>query len=580
MKINGLSQKIRLADFQLDEDRNVYFYEKFQDFDYSDGIKTEKYILRSIKESDDIDYNSYELTKRVKDWPSYYHLGVGRGNILTALDLSRDAKVLELGCGCGAITRYLGENFKTIDAVEGSLFRTQITRERCRDLENVKVYCSNFNNLLFDPIYDIVTAIGVLEYAPLYFDDKSDPKESCLSFLKHLNSALTDSGLLILGIENKIGIKYWSGLPEDHTGIVYDGIQDYPSSRGPITFSKKEIKELLLESGFQNIFFFYCFPDYKFTDVMISDKGFEQDYYLHNWIGVPFESYTYLRQKNNFHEGLVVKTLSEAGLLGEFANSFLIIASKDESESFDSIDWIVKKFSVNRKDPFKCITTLKDNSGLCVEKERVNCGDEDYIFENNGIKIKHKLGSNDWVPGDSVMFNVYKAFFREDWKKEILDILEPYYAELNNFESGKTDDEGYPLLTGADMDLALSNLIKYHDNLYFIDDEWSVDDISSDYVFYRCILRDIVDNNIYLRKKVINIDKFVFETIKHFYPNYDAKRHNKNKKIEKNLQKLISIKKPIIVSNIISNAIIGYWVMRIWNLTPESIKKFVRTRFI
>lgn len=580
MKINNINQKINLADFQLDEEKNVYYYEKSHNFDYSDGFKNENYILKSIQESEDISYNSYELTKWVKDWPSYYHLGVGRSNIINALNLGRDAKVLELGCGCGSITRYLGETFKTVDAVDGSNFRTQIARERCRDLENVKVYCSNFNNLQFDSIYDIVTAIGVLEYAPIYYDDKSTPEESCLAFLKHINLALNDFGILILGIENKIGIKYWNGLPEDHTGIIYDSIQDYPNFQSPVTFSKKEIKHLLTKSGFQDIHFLYCFPDYKFADVIINENGFEDNYYLHNWIDVPFESYAYLQQNHNFHEGLVLKTLSEAGLLGEFANSFLIIASKNTCKYVNSLDWIVKKFSVNRKDPFKCITTLKQTPSLYVEKKRINGQEEDYVFENKGIKIKHRVNSNKWLPGDSAMIDIYKAFFRKNWKEELLNILELYYEKLTGYESGNTDEEGYPILTGADMDLAISNLIKSHDNLHFIENEWPVDDIPSDYVFYRCILRDIVDNNLYLRKRVINADRFVFKLMKHFYPAYNAKRHTRNKKLEKNLQNLISIKKPLIFSNIISNTAIRYLTIKIWNITPENIKEFIRKRFI
>ncbi|BDZ71819.1 class I SAM-dependent methyltransferase [Methanobacterium petrolearium] len=365
MSKNHINEKISLSDFQLDAISNVFYHEKSHTIDYSDGVQNEVYVLNAIKNSGDISNHSSELIKWVKDWPSYYHLGTGRSNIFNVLDLSKNAKVLELGCGCGAITRYLGETFEKVDAVDGSPFRARITRERCKDLDNVNVYCSNFSNIKFSASYDIVTAIGVLEYAPIYYDKKLAPRDSCMYLLKQLKSALKTSGLLIVGIENKIGLKYWSGSPEDHTEKVFDSIQDYPDE-GPITFSKREIESLLKDAGFSNISFLYCFPDYKFANTIISDRGDERDYYLHNWIEVPFKSQS-IPRNYNFHEGLAIKTLSEAGLLKEFANSFLIIASKDNSKTL-SQEWIIKKISVNRKDEFKCITTLNIDP-MIVEKK-------------------------------------------------------------------------------------------------------------------------------------------------------------------------------------------------------------------
>ena len=159
------------------------------------------YILRTIKNAKDINDDSDELMRGAKDWPSYYHMGIGRSNILKSLDISHDANVLEFGSGCGAITRYLGENFKSVDGVEGSLLRAQIARERCRDLKNVRMFCTNFKYTKFDPTYDIVTLIGVLEYAPIYFADQHNAKEACLSLLKLSKTALKSDGVLIIVIE-------------------------------------------------------------------------------------------------------------------------------------------------------------------------------------------------------------------------------------------------------------------------------------------------------------------------------------------------------------------------------------------
>ncbi|OPX60228.1 MAG: hypothetical protein A4E25_00513 [Methanobacterium sp. PtaB.Bin024] len=573
MSKNNINGKISLSDFQLDAKSKVFYHEKSHMIDYSDGVKNEGYVLNAIKNSEDISNHSSELIKWVKDWPSYYHLGTGRSNIFNVLDLSENSKVLELGCGCGAITRYLGETFEKVDAVDGSPFRARITRERCKDLNNVNVYCSNVSNIKFSASYDIVTAIGVLEYAPVYYDEKIAPRDSCMCLLKQLKSALKTSGLLIVGIENKIGLKYWSGSPEDHTGKVFDSIQDYPD-KGPITFSKREIESLLKDAGFSNISFLYCFPDYKFASTIISDRGDGRGYYLHNWIEIPFKSQS-ISRNYNFHEGLAIKTLSEAGLLKEFANSFLIIASKDDSKTL-SPEWIIRKISVNRKDEFKCITTLNTDP-MRVEKKRMIGTDKDVILENNGIKIKHKVGTRKWEEGNLMIFNVYKSLFKDDWKKEILDILELYYNKLTINYSEMVDDEGYPFLKETDIDYTIGNLIESHDDLVFIDNEFDVDHIPADYVFYRCIKFNIVEcNDYFLRKKIVNTDKFIIELIKNFFPKYNKKRHKRNKHLEESFQRLIDVGYPPISFDGFSLSLMQKSVQ----ILPENVKEYLKTIYL
>jgi 16S rRNA A1518/A1519 N6-dimethyltransferase RsmA/KsgA/DIM1 with predicted DNA glycosylase/AP lyase activity len=78
------------------------------------------------------------------------------------------------------MTRYLGETGATVIAVEGSLRRAEIAAERCRDLRNVSVYCDNLIQFEAEGHFDIVTLIGVLEYAPCFISSE-DPVGACLA---------------------------------------------------------------------------------------------------------------------------------------------------------------------------------------------------------------------------------------------------------------------------------------------------------------------------------------------------------------------------------------------------------------
>jgi hypothetical protein len=92
-------------------------------FNYSDGDSHEKYLRDVLQGASDPGSNSYELEGYIRDWVTEYHLSRKRSQLLRGFAFRRSAKVLEVGCGCGAITRYLGETFDDVVAVEGSLER-------------------------------------------------------------------------------------------------------------------------------------------------------------------------------------------------------------------------------------------------------------------------------------------------------------------------------------------------------------------------------------------------------------------------------------------------------------------------
>ena len=171
---------------------------------YSDGDDTENYLLQVVEKVGDLSTSSKEWAQYIIDWPTRYHLSSQRADLLRPLKSSFfSKKVLEIGSGCGAVTRWLGESGAIVTALEGSERRARITAARCRNLSEVSVVWENFDDLITDEKFDIICLIGVLEYSNLYI--KGDDPAGTL--LRKIRGLLKEDGFVVIAIENKLGLK-------------------------------------------------------------------------------------------------------------------------------------------------------------------------------------------------------------------------------------------------------------------------------------------------------------------------------------------------------------------------------------
>ncbi len=282
---------------------------------YSDG-DVENVILKIVKEEEDID----EILKTTKNWPILYHLSSIRENLLSWYNFDPTSSLLEIGGGCGALTGLFARSVKEVSVVELSKRRAEIIYHRYKEHSNLKILVGNLNDIKFDARFDYVTLIGVLEYAASFTEGPSPFN----SFLIKTRSLLKENGVLLLAIENKFGLKYWSGAREDHTGRFFDSIEDYPFNKSIQTFGKAELEKMLLNCGFKDLFFYYPMPDYKLPKVIYSDEYMPR---LDDFFDECAPNYDSERL-SLFNENMAMRNLIANRQFDFFANSFLIEAKK------------------------------------------------------------------------------------------------------------------------------------------------------------------------------------------------------------------------------------------------------------
>lgn len=341
-------------------------------FSYSDGSEVENRMLQILTLAEDLSSDSAELAAHITDWPTEYHFNCRRANLLRPVANLLQGRVLEIGAGCGAISRFVGECGAEVLALEGSLLRARVAAERCRDLTNVNVVCDRFDQFETALKFDAVLLIGVLEYARIFAPhDQSDPVQWMLNAAARF---LAPGGHLIVAIENKLGLKYFSGCSEDHIGIPYYGVEGLYGDKEAVTFGRKELAGRFLAAGLPKQKLLLPFPDYKIPDVLLDADAcnvpaFDVAAFLGLSTGRDYSG----AMRVSFSQALGWQALADNRIVPDLANSFLFVCAADEVTNdvglLDSEGVLAWSYSSDRQRALAVDTRIcLDNGGVVVRK--------------------------------------------------------------------------------------------------------------------------------------------------------------------------------------------------------------------
>jgi GT2 family glycosyltransferase/2-polyprenyl-3-methyl-5-hydroxy-6-metoxy-1,4-benzoquinol methylase len=356
--------------YTRDASTAVWVRPDFSGIAYSDGDTAENTLAKIIREANDVSVLSPELPQYCTDWAKLYHLSPSRGNLFRPFEhLLKGRRVLEIGAGCGAISRYLGEAGAQVLALEGSPRRAAIAASRTRDLDNVTVLAERFDDFKVEEQFDVVTLIGVLEYASMFSADP-DPAHGMLQRIRQL---LKPDGHLFIAIENQLGLKYFAGAPEDHMGIAMYGIEGRYEHGQPKTFGKKELEHLIARSGFASSEFLSPCPDYKLPNSLITENGFvsrEFDAAELAWQNARKDPQLPAHTHFNLEKTWPVVIDNQLGM--DLANSFLVVAS-NKQERIIAERVLAYHYSTGRKaDYCKQAIFVKTPVGIKVRSNRLD----------------------------------------------------------------------------------------------------------------------------------------------------------------------------------------------------------------
>lgn len=504
---------------------NLKYYTN-QDF-YSDG-DIENEILDFVKSGKNLE----DIPKEDINYHLIYHLSEIRKNILNWYPFEESANILEIGSGCGAITGLLCEKAHTVYSVELSKRRATINYERNKKYQNLNLYVGNIGDMEFEHQFDYIVLNGVFEYA-MSFTDTETPY---ITFLNGIKRFLKTSGKVMIAIENRLGLKYLAGAPEDHTGMYFLGVDGYKDNSSVRTFTKKELTDIVTEVGLKSTKFYYPYPDYKFpseiyTDESIVKNGYGKDYY--NLNSDRFEL---------FDEGYVARSMVTEGIADVFANSFLMVAGFENNNS-DTPEVIYAKMNCDRGSNYRIITTIeRRNRKLYVYKTAMNEVAKkhiDRVIQNSHFNKFQKISNVQSIRDDVMCYDFLDENTLDDIVSELIrkgdidgicqalsSFFELYFADASE-EKYKTEEfEAIFGITNAEnvkkcikpcnIDLICSNIFVTAEQQYkIIDCEWTFDiPIPIDFIVWRNInelytvhseLAHVIHENVMLERFGINV---------------------------------------------------------------------------
>ena len=183
-----------------------------------------------LKDVEDISSLSPELMERAILEKFWYHVTPFRSALIRALELPSGSRILEIGCGAGNLTRYLGERGFQVVALETSESLVECARARCRDLANVEIVHGFVESVVGEDKFDFVVCVDPLLVTSEYFNPGVQLFALCRNLLKA-------TGSFILAVENPLFAPGGGHVEEsqDHTrgkGAPLEGLRQSLSSAG------------------------------------------------------------------------------------------------------------------------------------------------------------------------------------------------------------------------------------------------------------------------------------------------------------------------------------------------------------
>lgn len=475
---------------------NLDYYKPENDFELKKG---EEKVIEYIYANKEKDYEN--IVK--KDLCDDVILGLSqiRENLVKSYDFVHDSIVLEIGAHLGENTGALCEKCAKVVSTDISKKRAEAIAKRYENNDNLEIIVGRPQEIKFEEKFDYITLFGVLEFAQNIFETE-DP---ALDLIMYCKSLLKENGKLLIATDNKFALKSYVGDFDKCTGITFDSITGYKSSKKTYKLGKKSIKDILSKAGLSNYKFFYPLPDYKLPSSIFTDEYLPSSSKINGYFPYYKENSSVFYSEVDAYDAIIKE---DKKMFPFFANSYFIVASQEEVKD----DTRYVSFNNYRKEEYQLMTKIREK---VVEKTSINDKAREHLKSmiNNIENLKKENieildeAENDKVVSKFVNIKLASQLVSDNVKnpEEILRILNKYKEELLKIsvdynEKERTVLEKYipnvdksilskfKYLSNGYWDMILKNCFIIDGKCVFFDQEWVEENVPMEFLIYRSIM--------------------------------------------------------------------------------------------
>ena len=485
---------------------NLDFYKENEE----DISQEEKTFIDTKLKNIDFEKDCISIIKNEPTLENILTLSEIRENILSWYPFKENTSILEIGANLGEITGLFCQKAKKVVAIEESKTKAEIIAKRHQNKQNLEIMVGDLNNIKIEEKFDYIILIGYLE------NKKVDFKQT----LNIAKSLLDENGTILLALDNKLGMKYFSKT--DSTGITISN----PVNKQFINLNK--IYEYLKELDLSNIKTYYPMPDYKLTNVIFTDqRPLSKNDLSRNVTYNNNDTILFFDENTAYRELLDIKE----NISKNFVNSYLLeITNKEINNKIKFIS-----FSNMRKHEYKIKTLMDDEyvykypsnneSKKHIEETKENIE----IIKESNLKTLDDYNENGIISKfskektlDEIIIELFKNNQKDEaidlmkrFKNEIKEKLKPGDIEKNVFDKyeikyNKEDLLSMYFVKDGLWDLIFQNCFFINQEFYFYDQEWKEENLPIDFIMYRAVKyfgrlkKYISDEDLY---KILEIDK-------------------------------------------------------------------------
>lgn len=338
-----------------------------------------------------------------------------------------------------------------------------------------------------DGSFDYLVCVEALE-------EEEDPR----AVLRAWRGVLKPEGTLLLGMNNRLGLRYFCGDKDPYTRRNFDGIEGYRRAyvkaedrfRGRC-YDQAELKKMLTGAGWDSFRFYSVLPDLRNASLMIPEDELPNEdlaarvFHTYNAPGTVF------LEEEGLYEGLLSN-----GMFHKMANAFLIECAPDGRRS--DVRYVTN--SMDRGPERACVTLVRGSGvvekrpaceeGLCrLEKlVRHHLDLEAHGVQTAGGRIENGVYVSPYV--DAETGQVYlKRLLRSDPDAFLRELDRFRDLILRSSEIVRPDagDGMGAVLRRGYVDMVPLNSFHIGDTFVFFDQEFCEENYPANAIFIRVI---------------------------------------------------------------------------------------------